>query len=380
MSTRNSIALILGCFLLARVPAAGQDRPEPPAPPAPDLAVTAGWSPWVFQSHPFFDPLMAEHGAAVMSVMALGSSSPFPFSQEPGRRRVWTISAGKEIPVFGWNRQYRRTTANGESKVTDCFATDDYPPPGCSGFGVWVPVSLHTVEDFKDPSNPIVNTNYRFGGMLKYERRLGRAGEKDVRLLKFRGYFGHESTHLGDEFSLAAQRNRDESGFKRINVSYQYWEYGISYEHLHGLNLFKVRHGATVLDPLTSSWTQGFYSFDPVETNAHTVTPSSRKVEPSFGFEYFRENRPGRAPAYKPFVSVDVRHKTVFDFAKAHAGQPDDRQWSVNLLAGVRHSRGIGEKRMPSLYWRMYYGVNPWGQLGSQRNYLVFGVGLHLIV
>ena len=64
----------------------------------------------------------------------------------------------------------------------------------------------------------------------------------------------------------------------------------------------------------------------------------------------------------------------------SHAGQPEDRQWSVNLLAGVRHSRGIGEKRMPSLYWRMYYGVNPWGQLGSQRNYLVFGVGLHLAV
>ena len=54
------------------------------------------------------------------------------------------------------------------------------------------------------------------------------------------------------------------------------------------------------------------------------------------------ENKAGRPPAYKPFVSIDVRYKTVFDYAREYAGQPDDRQWSVNLLAGVRHSRGIG--------------------------------------
>lgn len=35
------------------------------------------------------------------------------------------------------------------------------------GLGVWLPIAFHMAEDFKDESNPIVDTDYRFGVMLK---------------------------------------------------------------------------------------------------------------------------------------------------------------------------------------------------------------------
>jgi hypothetical protein len=315
--------------------------------------------------------------------MALGSSSPFPYSQKPGRRRVWDISVGKEIPAFGWERRVKSMEAPSATRaVTDCFAAEGYPPPGCTGFGVWVPVSLHTVEDFKDPSNPIVDTDYRFGCMLKVEHRFGRPRARidDVRLLKLRMYFGHESTHLGDKFIMAAERNREQTNFERINVSYQYWEYGISYERARRTHTVKLRHGGTVLDPLTASWQNGFYDFNPLETFQRPVTPSVRKFEPSFGFEYLKDNIASRVPSYKPFISADVRWKTVYDYTKPRVNQPDDGQWSWNVLTGVRRARGLGDASMPSLYVRLYYGADPWGQLRSQKNYLLLGVGLHLVM
>lgn len=30
-----------------------------------------------------------------------------------------------------------------------------------------MPISFHMVEDFKDDSSPIINTDYRFSGMIK---------------------------------------------------------------------------------------------------------------------------------------------------------------------------------------------------------------------
>jgi hypothetical protein len=380
MTSRAIVPIILVCVLVTNARLLAGDEPVAAKPGA--RAVSGSWTPWVFESRPFFDPLIAEPGAAVVDLMAVGSSSAFPYSQTSGRRRVWNISVGKEIPLFGWDHTHAATSSSGASQRVSCFDFGGYPPPGCSGIGVWLPVGLHTVEDFKDPSNPIVDTNYRFGAMIKFEHRFGRAGvpSDTVRMLKLRLHFGHQSTHLGDEFILAAERANATTSFQRINVSYQYWEYGVSYERVVGTHTVKVRHGGAFLDPLTASWRKGFYSVDPLETNQHSVTPSHRKFEPSFGFESFKEKRDGEPPAYRPFISADVRLKTVYDYNRLRSDQPETAQWSTNVMAGLRRAQGLGDHAMPSLYVRLYYGVNPWGQLGSQRGYFVFGAGLHLVL
>ena len=64
-----------------------------------------------------------------------------------GNRLAWEVSLGREIPIF--------TRANFDDATRGL--------KGSQGFGLWVDVSFHMIEDMgKDPSNPIINTDYRF--------------------------------------------------------------------------------------------------------------------------------------------------------------------------------------------------------------------------
>ena len=72
-------------------------------------------------------------------------------------------------------------------------------------------------------SNPIVDTDYRFGFMVKGQYAI----TSNVRL-GFRAVpWAHESTHLGDEYTIHASA---QPGFERVSVSCEYHEYGISLE------------------------------------------------------------------------------------------------------------------------------------------------------
>jgi hypothetical protein len=333
-----------------------------------------GSTTWTFENRSYFDPAVAEIHAPDMTVMVLGQGSELQYSAKPGRRRAWTISLGKEVPLFG------RETKVGVPAQT-CFESVATPAKGCSGWGVWFAVDFHMLEDFKDDSNPIVDTDYRFGGTFKYRRQL-----TDTTALGLRGYYGHESTHLGDEFSLAAQRNRATTDFQRINVSYQYWEYGASYDVIRvtptsdplvSVNqVFKFRHLGSFLDPFTS-WKDGYYSTDPLEVNGHTVTKSKNRYEPTFEFEW---NRSVTGHQWEPYVSADLRYRTIFNYAKVDPNAADDRQWSTNLIGGYRRSRVESKRGEPDFFARLYYGVNPYGQLRNQRNYFLIGAGVHVFV
>ena len=339
---------------------------------------------WVLENRSYFDPLAAEIHAPDVSAMVLGGSNSFPFVTEPGSRRVWTISLGKEVPVFG--REGRRMAG-----TETCFPDIGLPQAGCTSWGIWFAIDFHVMEDFKDESSPIVDTDYRFGGMFKLRHAFS-----DKRSLGLRGYYGHESTHLGDEFSLAAQRNLASNDFQRINVSYQYWEYGVSYDLYYlGANgathAFTIRHIGSILDPFTS-WDSGYYSTDPLEVNGHTVTPSTNRYEPAFEFEWRNESlgladalkQPAgtkvRASWWRPYASVDLRYRTIYNYAKTDPEAGDERQWSTNLVAGYRRVRLESKRGEPDFFARIYYGVNPYGQLRSQSGFFLFGVGVHVFV
>ncbi len=337
---------------------------------------------WTFENRPYFDPAVAEIHAPDITVTGLAQGSELQYSSKAGRRRVWTISLGKEVPVWGRDSHL--------SSGQTCFPDIGPPKAGCTGWGVWFAVDFHMMEDFKDDSNPIVDTDYRFGGMFKYQHAF-----TDTKAFSTRLYYGHESTHLGDEFSLAAQRNQAVTDFQRINVSYQYWEYGVSYDTEYigssgSTHVFKFRHLGSFLDPFTS-WKTGYYSVNPLEVNGHTVTPSTNKYEPAFEFEWRNESlnlsnalKPdggAREPAWwKPYVSVDVRYRTVYDYAKVVPNAPDPRAWSSNVIVGYRRLKVDAKRGEPDFFCRLYYGINPYGQLRNQRQYFLFGVGLHVFV
>jgi hypothetical protein len=291
---------------------------------------------YFFDTH-YYDPLRAEPQAARIKILIPAWSHEFPDSLEPGSRFAWQITLGRELPILSYGGSL-------EGRVD----------PGRFGAALAVPIWFQVIEDFKDPSNPIVDTDYRFGFMGKFEYGIREALWLGVRVVPW----AHESTHLGDEYVLAASRN---PGFERINVSYEWFEYGVSLES----ESFTVRHGGR------EPWgDDGYYSDHLLGTDEPTLTPSRKNFEPSFGLEY-------RFPLWgerHPYVSVDLRNRLQHAYHLPE-GAEERRQWSINLQVGRTLPEDPGGSPLQDYFVEVYYGINPYGQLRSQRGFWSVGLG-----
>jgi hypothetical protein len=222
-------------------------------------------------------------------------------------------------------------------------------------------VHFHVIEDFKDPSAPIVDTDYRFGAMVKFQYGISETLRLGVRYVPW----AHESTHLGDEYTIFATNNIP--GFERINVSYEYQEYGMSFE---GSDLFsegddwKVRHGGII--PRGSD---GYYSNHLLDSDEPTLTPSRKNYEPSFGVEYLMAGWRGR----QTYVSFDLRDKLIYNYHQTPE-TPERRQWSFALQIG-RAAEAGDRTALKDYFIQFYRGVNPYGQLRSQQDWWSIGFG-----
>ena len=298
-----------------------------------------------FRDAPYYEPLLAEPRPARTMILIPAWSKEFPHSLESGTRFAWQISLGDELPIL--------TLSN--------HSLDG--PLGARrwGIGLWIPISFHVIEDFKDTSNPIVDTDYRFGFMVKFQKRFEtlRLGVRFVP-------WNHESTHLGDEYTILASRD---PGFERINVSYENWEYGISVE---GQELFsqgdvwKLRTGGR------KPWNaDGYYSDHLLGSEEKTITPSVANFEPSVGVEYrLKESWLER----QPYLSADARLQTVYNYHQTPEN-PEERQWSLNAQFGFAVPDGTKGVPLKQFFFQYYRGVNPYGQLRSQKDYWSAGVG-----
>lgn len=320
--------------------------------------------PWFLQNRGYFDPTMAEPRAAQTQVMFPALSDSFQYAVNPGRGLVWDISVGHEIPVLGW--ETNRST--GPSGV----------PPGAFGFGLWFPLSFHMIEDMgKDPSNPILNTDYRFSGMLKAQYGLPEhwAGTSRSHIgVKFQ--FGHESTHIGDEFTINALRLYG-TQFLRVNVSYEYFDLGGSFEPNFGRQRWKIHAGNIWLWKPDKGW----YSRELLQPFGLFIAGSNRNHEPYGGVEFFLEPKNGTGLGF--IASADIRNRTIYQYnivpTIAFTNEPEPTEVSVNLMAGARQVRqapGFLGKIQPTYYLRYYHGVNPNGQFRDQAHFTLFGFGV----
>lgn len=302
-----------------------------------------------FRDFDWYDPLVAEQRAARMLV-TFGGTDAFEFSLEDGRRLVWDIHLGKELPMIS----FVKAVNPGALRA------------GEWGIGLWAPVSVHMIEDFKDPSNPIVNADYRFGSMIKFRYALAPERWLSARFVPW----AHESTHLGDEFSLAAAEHFP--GFERINVSYEYWEYGIGLESPR----WSLRHGG--LQPWGKD---GYYSDHLLQVGGRTIPTSAVNFEPSFGVEYRSRHSDGRT--WAPFASLETRGRIAYDYNKPSSSDPERRHWSTSVSAGIKTSPAPASSSSLSLshiYVHFYRGVNPHGQLRNDASYSMLGVGFQFRV
>ena len=299
--------------------------------------------PKLFRDQPYYDPLRAEEHAARVQLLIPAWSDEFPHSETKGSRFAWQITLGRELPIVTVSSQQI------DGEMND----------GEWGIGLWTPVSFHMIEDFADESNPIVDTDYRFGSMVKFQYGLSDSLRLGVRYVPW----AHESTHLGDEYVIIAQRSPD---FERVNVSYEYQSYGISFEGDGPLgdDTFVIRHGG--LKPFGQT---GYYSDHLLGSDEPRLTTSTKNFEMSFGAEY-------RFPEWRSrhvYVSFELRNPVVYNYHQT-ADAPEERQWTWNLQLG-RSARRNERTALKDYFFQIHRGVNPYGQLRSQKDYWSAGFG-----
>jgi hypothetical protein len=322
---------------------------------------------WFLEQHGYYDPVLAEPRAAQTTVLFPAVGDSFPFAVNDRRGLVWDISVGTELPIVGF------TTKKGTESPTGVAAHG-------FGLGVWFPLSFHMIEDMgKDPSNPILNTDYRFGGLVKAQWGL----PDDTRWwssahvgAKFQ--LGHESTHIGDEFTLGALRVHSTT-FQRVNVSYEYYDAAGSFEPNLGRDgryQLKFRAGNIWLWRPRDGW----YSPELLQPFGQFISASKRNHEPYGQFELYRQPE-GRLGL---IVSADFRNRTIYQYVLApdatRTNSDEPSEFSTNIMVGLRQVRsgsGAFGKLVPTYYLRAYHGVNPNGQFRSQSGYTEFGVGVH---
>jgi hypothetical protein len=309
---------------------------------------------WSFENRPYYDPLIAGVRDPNFSALVPARFDRMKLMVRSDQPRLgWDIDVGTEMPIFG-------------------SETSDSPKiaPQAWGWGLWIPIDFHMIEDFIDPSAPVVNIDYRFSGMLKVRYGLAKG-----RWLAGRIQYGHESTHLGDEFSIRAQAEHRNT-FERINVSWEYLDVGVLYEWNVAKQDWSIRGGATMTAPFHSS----YYQTGPgsVTESFRPVTESTNWFDPYAGIEFKREkllfNR-----TYDAYVSSELRWRSVYDYHKTDPDKGEERQASINLIAGFKKGgtgRGIGRA---SPFVRFYRGVNPHGQFRNQKNYREIGIGVRLV-
>ena len=175
--------------------------------------------------------------------------------------------------------------------------------------------------------------------------------------------WAHESTHLGDEYVIIAQRA---PGFERINVSYEYQSIGVSLEGDGPLgdDAFKARTGW--LRPFGDD---GYYSDHLLGSEIATLTPSQKNTEWSLGGEY-------QLPEWRDrhvYASLELRNALVYNYHQTSAN-PERRQWTLNLQLG-RTAEPNARTALKDYFFQVHRGVNPYGQLRSQADYWSVGFG-----
>jgi hypothetical protein len=198
--------------------------------------------------------------------------------------------------------------------------------------------------------------------MLKAEYGLAQN-----RWLSARLHVGHESTHLGDEFSIVGEREPQfRATFERINVSWEYADLGLLYERFDGRVFSSVRAG------VTANLRGTYYATDPdsiTTSRRGPVIPSHNRRDCYLGAEVVL---PG---AWNVYASTELRWRSVYDYHRPSRNTPEKRQLSTNFIIGTKV---VGSNKA-SPFFRFYRGVNPHGQFRNQKNYREVGLGVRLV-
>jgi hypothetical protein len=309
----------------------------------------------LFEDRPYNSTIKADTRAPYNKILFLAYSKEFEYQRSKGNLFLWEMQLGQEFPLYIYENDDTETSISINSW----------------GIGLWFPVSFHMVEDLKSESNPIINTDYRFMAMFKGALGVDFFDSFKQEVIGFKLIpFGHESTHLGDEFSIYAKQKYP--NFMRVNLSWEFYEANVGYSY------FKNDAEVTMRLGFIGSFTKvGFYTWDSAETNGRILTPSKNRIE-SIYFQYQRTFHSSVGMSdYRPFISIDIRSKILFNYLKPMSQENDTFAPSINLISGLTSKKGAKHIKLDP-YIQIYYGVNPNGQFRNDSKYWIVGFGFTL--
>jgi hypothetical protein len=160
---------------------------------------------------------------------------------------------------------------------------------------------------------------------------------------------------LGDELTIYGLQNYDK--FYRVNVSYEYYELGITLNDIDTIkdNNLSVRFGFMgLINPK-----KGYYSFFKNEIGNKQVYPSKRWAEYYFELEYTKTKGFLATETWHPSISVEFRNRVRYEYEKE---EKSERVWCINAFIGYEYTPKRSRIRSVGNYFRYYNGLNPHGQ------------------
>lgn len=316
---------------------------------------------YFLQSYQYYQPMLADIRSPQFH-MGVYWDEPVRFSNSTlsGKHAFWDVAFGGFFSLFGFTFEDRPV-----AHIIDR-----------TGIDFFIDASAHTLLDFNTLSSDVINTDFRFGAGVTSRLPDG-FKHFSLRLRAF-----HESTHIGDEYALAATRN---ASFRRYNVSYEAVDlYGAFDRYSPKCRVFfpdyfRFYAGARVLT--------GKANFEDFSTlpEARALTTSDR-FEFQFGAEafFFGCMPPSDVERKKESWIARLLLPQFFVLAgdyycrDKYAVTDPEKVRSVNIVFGVMYGDYFQGKRTTRWTINYYDGVNPHGQFRTDKiSYwgLDFGVG-----
>lgn len=298
----------------------------------------------LFSGRSFYKPFVSEISSTLSNVSVGAVRNRFPNGKE-NKTAFTEVHLGADIPIL-----------YGEGKSIN--------------WAVSIPVSMHMLwATFEETTAPIVNNDYRFGISFTGITYLKNSFIKNISFKVTP--IAHESTHIGDEITIYGFQNIDD--FFRVNVSYEYYELGITINDPDTLtgNLLSVRFGLMgLINP-----TKGYYSFFENEIGDKTVYPSKRWTEYYINLNYNKTTGFLASKTWHPAISVELRNRVRYEYENEGKA---DREWCINAFIGYNYvpKRAKGIKSVGH-FFRYYNGLNPHGQF---RNMYYRFMGYSIVV
>ncbi len=316
---------------------------------------------YFLKDYQYFKPMLANiRSPQFHTRMYRGRAVKFSNSTLSGEHTFWDVSFGGFFSLFGFNFKGKPPTNIMERTGLDVFAE----------------ASAHTLLDFNTASSDVINTDFRLGTGIT-SRLPGRFKHFSI-LSKF----FHESTHIGDEYALAAT---PDTSFRRYNVSYEAVELYCAYDHYFAtskklvLDYYRLYGGGRLLTKKAR-----FEDFgDSRETRALKI---SDQWESQVGAEVFLH---GALPASSAERREECWLKKLllpqflvlaadFYHRDKYAVTNPQKVRSENFAFGLIYGDYFQGKRTTRWLINYYNGVNPHGQFRTDEiSYwgIDFGVG-----